>query len=454
MQPTEQHAVFQRARMSRDQRFDGEFFVAVKTTGIFCRPICPANLPKEENVEYFRMAASAMHAGYRPCLRCRPDSAPSSWAWKGVDTTLERGMGMLRNDLSLPLSDVAEKLGVSDRYFRQLMQKRLGMSPKQYRLYDQVLFAKQLLHQSGLSVEDVAQASGFQSSRRLQENLKRATGLTPRQIRKEKSAKGSGVHIRVPVRQPYCWPQVRDFLARRQLNGVEVVTEGAYERSFKWEEATGHFNARYCEQECAFFINIEIDDIALLRSVVLNIRRVLDVDTPPLVIQKTLEDAGLPAHKLNPGLRLPGVWSLFEAGCRAVLGQQVSVTAAINSVNLLVEHCGETIDGRRYFPTPETIANADLSFLKMPNLRRESLKALAEHVAEHGESSGPEGWLEIKGIGPWTVAYAQMRGRSSPDVWLSSDLVIKKQLAQYDVNAELAAPWRSYLTFQLWEWAS
>jgi methylphosphotriester-DNA--protein-cysteine methyltransferase len=167
------NADYQQARVTRDPRFDGTFFVAVKTTNIFCRSICPANTALEKNVEYFHLAQQAMSAGYRPCLRCRPDSAPHSFAWQGVHTTVQRGIRLLSQYKELSITEIATKLGITDRYFRQLFQQHLGLSPKQYQLFDKVLFAKQLLHQSNLTIEHIAHASGFTSARRLQHNLKK-----------------------------------------------------------------------------------------------------------------------------------------------------------------------------------------------------------------------------------------------------------------------------------------
>ena len=174
---------YQHARLSKDARFDGKFFVAVKTTGIFCRPICPAPAPKEQNVEYYQFAAQAMQAGYRPCIRCRPDSAPFSWAWKGVNTTLERAMRLLHQDPELSLAGLTKKLGISDRYLRQLFQQKLGISPKQYQLYLRVLFAKQLLQQSPLCIEQIALASGFVSTSHFSNCFKDYFGLSPSSAR-------------------------------------------------------------------------------------------------------------------------------------------------------------------------------------------------------------------------------------------------------------------------------
>ncbi len=443
---------YQQARQSKDRRFDGRFFIAVKTTKIFCRPICPANMPLEQNVEYFDLAQQAMAAGYRPCLRCRPDSAPHSFAWQGVNTTVNRGMRLLSEHKQTPVQKIAEKLGVSDRYFRQLFQQKLGLSPKQYQLFDKVLFAKKLLHQTTLNIEDIAQASGFASARRLQQNFKKVTGLTPQQIRQNKMLKQQPLRLNLAFRAPFNWAQLHHFLAVRAIPGMEDTSNNSYARSFSINQHNGWFKVSPVVNQDHLNVEIELDNISLLNQVTSNIERLFDLNANIQNIQTQLEHAGVAPQALVPGLRLPGVWDTFEAGCRAILGQQISVKAAINLLTTLTHKLGKQIQQRYYFPSPDAIAASDLAFLRMPQSRKNTLKIFAEFWPTHNNAD-LEQWLSIKGIGPWTVAYAKMRGQSDPDIWLNSDLVIKKQLANYQINSDLARPWRSYLTFQLWSMA-
>ncbi|MBN7821515.1 DNA-3-methyladenine glycosylase 2 family protein [Bowmanella sp. Y57] len=443
---------YQQARLSRDRRFDGRFFVAVKTTGIFCRPICPAVAPKEQNVEYYPLAEQAMQAGYRPCLRCRPDSSPQSWAWKGVDTSVERALRLLSEHPELSLGQIADKLGMTDRYLRKLFQERVGMAPKRYQLFKQLLQAKQLLHQTNLNVEQVALACGFQSARRLQDNFRQHLQLSPGEIRNH-AVPGQKMQVQLSFRPPYHWPMLRDFLALRAITDMEWVTDNSYARVFRHAGAKGYFCAEYQADKHCFNVSLELDDLSQFTGVIAHIRRVLDVDADSGLIGERLRQAGISAEQHVQGLRLPGVWSPFEAGCRAILGQQVSVKAAIGQVSLLVTQLGEQGEKGRYFPAPEVIAHADLSFLKMPASRRDTLRRFAEYWAAFGEPTEPDELLALKGIGPWTVNYMKLRGYSNPDVWLDTDLVIKKQLQQQPVDADCVAPWRSYLTFQLWSQA-
>jgi AraC family transcriptional regulator of adaptative response / DNA-3-methyladenine glycosylase II len=443
---------YQQARMTRDPRFDGTFFIAVKTTHIFCRSICPANAPLEKNVEYFQLAQQAMLAGYRPCLRCRPDSAPHSYAWQGVNTTVQRAMCLLRQYRELSIEEIATKLGISARYFRQLFQQHLGLSPKQYQLFDKVLFAKQLLHQSSLPIEHIAHASGFASARRLQHNFKKVTGLTPQQIKQSKIKQGELISLRLAFRPPFNWQHMQSFLALRAIQGVESVTENCYSRTFVIGKDKGWFRVSSVQDKHYLKVEINLPNIEKLAAVLSNIERVFDLNADTKTIQAQLLRCGVPEDKQVSGLRIPGVWDTFEAGCRAILGQQISVKAAIILLTQLTKELGETEDAKRYFPTAEVIARSDLSFLKIPNSRKQTLRLFAQHNINYSDSAVDD-WLDIKGIGPWTVAYAKMRGQSSPDIWLNTDLIIKKQLEKLKINAELARPWRSYLTFQLWSMA-
>jgi AraC family transcriptional regulator of adaptative response / DNA-3-methyladenine glycosylase II len=446
---------YQQARLTRDPRFDGTFFIAVKTTNIFCRPICPANAPLEKNVEYFQLAQQAMLAGYRPCLRCRPDSAPHSCAWQGVNTTVHRGMRLLRQNRELSIQAIATKLGITDRYFRQLFQQHLGLSPKQYQLFDKVLFAKQLLHECHLPIEHIAHASGFASARRLQHNFKKVTGLTPQQIKYGKNKQDELISLRLAFRPPFNWQQIQSFMALRAITGVESITENCYSRTFIIGKDKGWFRVTSIQDKHYLKVEISLPNIEKLAAILSNIERMFDLNADTIIIQTQLLRCGVPENKIVTGLRIPGVWDTFEAGCRAILGQQISVKAAIALLSQLTKELGETQGEKLYFPTAAAIANSQLCFLKIPQSRKQTLRLLAQHHlnlldSPDTQDSSVDTWLNIKGIGPWTVAYAKMRGQSCPDIWLNTDLIVKKQLAKIKIEAELARPWRSYLTLQLW----
>lgn len=443
---------YQAARMARDARFDGLFYIAVKTTGIFCRPICPATSPKEENIDYYHNREQALLAGFRPCLRCRPDSAPGSFAWKGIETTVERGLKLLREHPNLSITDISAKLGISDRYLHRLLKQHFGISAKQYQLYSQVLFAKQLLHQSNLSVEDVAVSVGFNSSRRLQAQIKRVTGLTPKQIRSRIAPLNEDkITLTLSYRPPYDWAMLRDFLAARAIEPVEIVNETSYSRHFDLfeEDIHGYFTATHQPEKHAFKVAIQLNKPQALQPIVNNIRRILDLDAHPLAIANGLENTGLNKKHITDGLRLPGVWSAFEAGCRAIIGQQISVKAAIKQLQRIVDHVSHET-GIIRFPTPEVFRELDPNILRMPLARKETLKRFAQCFCENPQPSMDD-LLAIKGIGPWTVNYIRLRGLSEPDLLLSNDLIVANQLKIFQITPEAASPWQSYLTLQLWQ---
>ncbi|KAB0470295.1 DNA-3-methyladenine glycosylase 2 family protein [Vibrio sp. IB15] len=437
------------ARYARDARFDGMFFTAVKTTGIFCRPICPATPPKEENVEYFSHQAQALKAGYRPCLRCRPDSAPFSPAWKGVETTFLRAMQLIDNGAlsSGSITDLAARLGISDRYLRTLFDTYIGVSPKQYSLYSQLMFAKQLLHTSSMSITDVGFASGFNSTRRFNDAFQKELKLSPSQIRRAKPDDSLSNHVQLTFHGPLDWSHLLDFYRRRMIEGIEEVGEDYYQRTVKVNGSKGWFKATLVKDN-SLDIEFELDDINQLRSFIAHIRRMFDLDVDIAKVEAFFAtiDPNLVARS---GIRIPGVWSAWEAGVRAILGQQVSVTAAIGQLNLLVRELSGA-DEETYFPTPKQIAEADVTFLRMPGSRKETLKRFAEYMVDN-QAEHPTKWIDLKGIGPWTIQYALLRGLSEPNHLLVGDLVVKKFIEHRPaINIESVSPWGSYATFHCW----
>lgn len=494
--------ICRKARLARDARFDGQFFTGVLTTGIYCRSICPAVSPKEENVRYFDSPLKAANAGLRPCLRCRPDSAPGSFAWKGVATTLERAislidMGVLTGVDAISIEQLSERLGVSSRYLRKLFTEGVGTSVKQYAQYRQLMLAKQLLHQTELSITQVGLAAGFNSIRRFNEVFKQILKLTPSSFRKqavpvntntntqvsshstvnEQTAEPLKLSVELFYRPPFAWQQQHGFYQVRAVSNMEwLENDDNYGRSFTTNGVSGYFDANHNQIRNSFNIDIVLENeqgLAELSAIIANIKRVLDLDANMQAIEQVLHLLTPLQQKIISGLRLPGTWSTFEAGCRAVLGQQVSIVQASKLLNQLVLAYGERrMIGNKeivLFPTAEAIVNASLDELKMPGARKLALNALGKFVTQYPAAELND-WLSIKGIGPWTIAYAQMRGASSPDVLLCGDLVVKKRvLALYQQYSETpnqaleidysaltkdiattVSPWGSYLTFQLW----
>ncbi|WOT06377.1 Ada metal-binding domain-containing protein [Shewanella youngdeokensis] len=489
-----------KARLARDARFDGLFFTGVITTGIFCRSICPAVSPKEHNVRYFDSPLQATMAGLRPCLRCRPDSAPGSFAWKGVGATLERAIGLIDGGVlngpdAISIEQLSVRLGVSSRYLRKLFLEGVGTSIKQYTQFRQLMFAKQLLHQTELSITQVGLAAGFNSVRRFNEVFKQVLKLTPSMFRQQVAVKqlsdnmpianrelASAViqpvtlNVELYYRPPLAWQQQHDFYQLRAVRYMEWLDgPNHYGRSFSLNGVNGYFDAEHHQARNSFKVNVALEDergLVELHNIINNIKRVLDLNANMQAVEQVLLSLAPLQNHIITGLRLPGTWSTFEAGCRAVLGQQVSIVQATKLLNQLVLAYGEprTIAGKRVllFPHPTVVAQASLSELKMPGARKLALNALGAFVANNPNADLAK-WLSIKGIGPWTVSYAQMRGARQPDVLLCGDLVVKKRVIKLYQNtdaskAELAidysaltkeiadtvSPWGSYLTFQLW----
>jgi AraC family transcriptional regulator of adaptative response / DNA-3-methyladenine glycosylase II len=307
-----------------------------------------------------------------------------------------------------------------------------------------------------MSITQIAFASGFNSLRRFNDCFQTKLKLTPSSLRKKNIASTETITLFLSYRPPYAWSQLRDFLQRRAISAIEQVSTDSYGRSFTWptnagDTVYGQFNATHIAQKNGFDVTISISDIHYLMPVLRNIRRLLDLDAPIESIDTRLKSISGMHNKITSGLRLPGTWNLFEAGVKAILGQQISVAGALKLVSTLVEHYGTTQENLTLFPSPENLLNCDLNALKMPASRRVTLLNLANFMSENPPASADE-WIQLKGIGPWTIDYAKMRGLSNPDIWLGGDLGVKNALTQQGITLtpEDASPWQSYLTFQVW----
>ena len=450
---------YQRARLARDARFDGQFFTAVKTTGIYCRSICPASPPLEKNVDYYLSAIAAAQAGFRPCLRCRPDSAPHSNAWLGSQTTFQRALMLLAQaePENNSISKLACRLGISDRYLRELFTTHIGVSPKKYLIYQQCLFAKQLLHETALPVTQIAFAAGFNSVRRFNEAMQQQLSLTPTQIRKSDRRVASKLNLKLFYRPPFAWQHTHQFLVKRVIVDLEWSDQNSYSRTFRYRDCKGYFTITNIAAQHHLLLSIDVDDYRYLHSIVQRIRVLFDVDAPIQQIDQQLR-AQLPSDfGYLPGLRVPGIWNEFEAGIRAILGQQVTVTQAQNLVTALVENLGDDLIikgqiSRKLFPEPEQVCNQSLGFLRMPQARKDTILRLAEYFVSEPASNNVDDWLVLKGIGPWTINYVKMRASKDPDIWLAGDAGINNALKGFnsELDTHRIKPWRSYLTMQLW----
>src|SRR5579863_1527980 len=314
---------------ARDARFDGSFFTGVKTTGIYCRPICPAPTPQRKNVSFFPSAAAAQEAGFRPCLRCRPEIAPSLAAWRGASNTVSRALSLMEKGAldEAPVAVLAERLGLGERQLRRLFRRHLGATPVAVAQTRRVLLAKQLIHETHLSMTEIALAAGFGSTRRFNETFRQMFGRAPSSLRrKETTQQASGdVTITLPYRAPYDWKSILDFLARRAIPGLELVEGESYARTIEIDAHQGIVQVRPGAGH-ALIATIRFPSLAALPEIIARLRRVFDLAADPQVIAAHLSEDHLlkPLIAARRGLRVPGAWDGFELGVRALLGQQIS----------------------------------------------------------------------------------------------------------------------------------
>ena len=450
------------ARLSRDPRFDGEFFLAVRTTGIYCRPICPTRAPAEKNVSYYRNATQAAQAGYRPCLRCRPESAPDSPAWHGTSTTVQRALELIRQGAlnSGSLAQLSDRLGVGERYLRKLFQRELGVSPQAVALNQRLLFAKKLLAESELPITDVAFAAGFGSVRRFNSAVQTQFKLTPSDLRKRRGGRinPSGIRLQLQYRPPYDWEGITRFFSRHAIAGVETVSAEGYRRNLWLAGAPASFQISHLPARNALELQLHLVDHSLLMPVVAQVRRMFDLDANPAVIRQALaQDAQLaPLVKAYPGLRAPGSWSLYESSVRAIVGQQVS-TAAARSICARLAATTSPDPDHLVFPGAAAIAALGDSHFPMPGRRRDTLRSLCAQFSGREDAVNMPALAALKGVGPWTVAMVAMRGAGDPDIFPNKDLGLEQAWERISgENTSLQdhstswRPWRSYAANLLW----
>jgi len=443
------HAVCYRALMTRDARFDGRLFVGVTSTGIYCRPICPARTAKPENCRFFPSAAAAQAAGFRPCLRCRPEISPDAAAWRGTSNTVSRALALIAEGAldggEAGVEALAARLGMGERQLRRLFDQHLGVPPIVVAQTRRVLFAKQLIQDTSLSMLDVAEASGFGSVRRFNDAFKRLYRRSPRQLRTKKRVAPSAVTLRLGYRPPYDWEAMLDFLAARAIAGVELIADDRYYRTIAIDDAVG--SVEVAPGRNCLLATIRLSHVRALLSVVARLRRLFDLDANVEAIGAHLKtDAGLaPLIARRPGLRAPGAWDGFELAVRAVLGQQVTVAAARRLAERLVALAGTPaqpdITGHehltRMFPTPAQLVATDLSQLGMPRARIGAVQALARVAAADPQLLDPPGGAEdvierllaLPGFGPWTAHYWALRARRDSDAFPADDVALLRSPA-------------------------
>ncbi|HXJ59000.1 MAG TPA: DNA-3-methyladenine glycosylase 2 [Verrucomicrobiae bacterium] len=465
------------AVVTRDPRFDGRFFVAVKSTQIYCRPICRVKTPMRKNCQFFSNAAAAEAAGFRPCKRCRPELAPGRSSLEASSQLARRAAYQIGQDFLADhsLADLAETLGVSDRHMRQVFQNEFGVAPVQFWQTQRLLLAKRLLTDSRMSITDVALASGFKSLRRFNTLLKARYRMTPTGLRRNQKNEApknfADVCFRQEYRPPFDWVRLIHFLAARAIPQVEAVHEAIYFRTVRirrrQQDYVGFIQVSHEPERQTISVRLSEPLLPVCAVVLERVKQLFDLQAEPTLIAAVLGQIAA----TRPGLRVPGTFDGFELAVRAILGQQISVAGARTIAARLAVRFGTPLSTQvkaltHLFPTPERMAAASLEQIRKLGIttkRAETLIALSQAVAQgdlllepgHGIEETLERLQKIPGIGEWTAQYIAMRALSWPDAFPHTDLGVKKALRTNSAKkilelAEKWRPWRSYATLHLW----
>ncbi len=470
-----------RAMQSHDARFDGKFFTAVTSTGIYCRPICRVRAPRRENCRFFRHAAQAEAAGFRPCLRCRPELAPLLRAWSSEDATEVLATQAARlidtseawSDGGVDATKLAARLGISDRHLRRVFQTHFGVRPIQYVQTRRLLLAKQLLMDTSLPVMQVALVSGFASVRRFNAAFLAAYGLNPRALRGRRAerADGEGIVLRLGWRPPFDAMGLLAFFAARALAGVETVDADAMRiaRTSRLPKAgVGWVEARFEPAHCRMQIRVAPSFAGCLPVLIERVRGWFDLDADP----GTIDAALCRDFPGTAGMRVPGTLDGFELAVQAIVGQQVSVAAARTLLSRLVAALGEPAttpfpELTRHFPTPQALRDASedrLGALGIVRQRQAAIRAVADAVlggrlnlqAGDDVPATLSALRALPGIGDWTAQYIALRALRWPDAFPAGDVVLRKALGvasagAAEVRARSWQPWRGYAVLRAWQ---
>ena len=465
-----------RAIQSRDSRFDGWFVTAVRTTGIYCRPSCPAITPKRPNVEFFRAAATAQAHGYRACKRCRPDASPGSPEWNARADVVGRAMRLIADGLvdRAGVGALAERLGYSERQVHRLLVAEVGSGPLALARAQRAQTARVLIETTDLPITEVAFAAGFQSVRQFNDTVREVYAASPTELRaaKRPTSGGGQLTVRLACREPFDATHLLQFLALRAVPGVEAVEGTTYRRSLRLAHGNGVVSVDLAGP--TVMCSLVLDDIADVQSAVQRTRRLFDLDCDPATVRDHLGRDLLLAQLVaaRPGLRAPGHPDGTELLVRAVLGQQVSVAGARTLARRLVDAHGEPLaapvgDVQRAFPAAATLAGLCPEDFAMPRARGAALVNACAHVADgrivldagSDRDATVAALQALPGLGPWTAGYVAMRALGDPDVFLPTDLGVRHALAALGADsspkavaalAERWRPWRSYALHHLW----
>jgi AraC family transcriptional regulator of adaptative response / DNA-3-methyladenine glycosylase II len=460
---------YYQAMLARDPRFDGKFFVGVKTTGVYCRPICPAR-PLRKNVEFFPTQVAAEKAGFRPCLRCRPEGAPSSPAWIGTSAVVQRALRVLaqENGLDKEEEKFAERFGLTARHLRRLFVEETGKSPKQISDAIRLNLARKLITETELPLGQVGLAAGFKSVRRFNDSFRDRFKRSPGEIRRKPLGKEEGITVSLSYRPPFDFGGLLKFYGPHRIGNLERVTESSYERIIREEKTVGRILVEDDPGNYQVLLTLDFPKPVAAGPIIAKVRALFDLDCDPILVANALEqDAAMKKLvKKHPGLRLPTGWDAFELGVATILGQFVSVEMARMLVSDLIENLGDDANyrwpdgqGVKLFPQPSTVAKSDLSFLRTTGARKRTVRNFAEAVANGSLSLDAAQnvdefiakLLALPGIGPWTASYMAMKLLRDPDSFPATDLILARALKIHAPELiEKMRPWRAYAAALLW----
>ena len=471
-------AALNRARLSRDPRFDGKFFIAVLSTGIYCRPICPGPRCRRSNVAFYPTAAAAEAAGYRPCRRCRPEAAPGSAAWLGPSAVVRRALRLIQDGTldDGTVEDLAMRVGLGARQLSRLFVKHVGTSPIAVALTRRLQFSRQLIDETSLPITEIAMAAGFRSLRRFNEAYREAFNCPPRESRRRQRSgtpltSADQVVLTLPYHPPYDWQGLCTFLQQRVVAGVECVDARGYARTLRLEH--GHALIRAAPIDSAHALRLEVARASprYLFEIAGAARRMFDLSADPIQINSVLAGDALLAHAVGerPGLRIPGVWDAFECAVRVVLGENVDRTAAAKVLERLVHRCGDPLeepyDGLTHlFPSPARLANANLDGIGLTNGRIEALRALARASLSGGvdfmepADAVAKALAALSDVSREGAQYVVWRGLGEPDAFPLTEQVVQRlfdtpQCLPSDEAIEERTqswrPWRGYAVLHL-----
>ena len=469
-QTTLDFASCERARLAQDARFDGLFYIAVKTTGIYCRPVCPAPTAKSANVLYFDRAAAAAAAGFRPCLRCRPELSPDDREGRARDALADRVLARLHDGAldTQGAEELAAEFAINERQLRRVFLARYGVTPQAAASTRRIHIAKQLLTETRLPITEIAFASGYSSLRRFNQAFVSATTMNPTRLRKVGAIETSSDEVqrlRLVYRPPYDWQGVIAFLAKRALVAIEHVDDNGYARALPELAPAARMRVRPLPGENVLELELQHVPTRAIPHIVQRVRRMFDLDADPRAIDAVLgEDQRLAKSVLaRPGLRVPVGFDPFETAIRAVLGQRISVAATRSLLARMIRN----EDGSARFPNAEMLAARDPSQFGVPKARAIAVLALARAVADgHIHFRGGQSLdafvaalVELPGIGPWTANYIAMRALGHPDAFPIGDLIVRRALGNPTPREERALaehwrPWRAYAVLHLWSMTS